>query len=93
MAFMTAYPPKEKAAPLSGPIKTRADARRVYGEIVAKLASITDKAALDTYLLTVGEELIEYREQLPNYWLGDGADFHGLGKEIQRAWNRVNADW
>lgn len=93
MAFMAAYPPKQKAAPLTGPIKTRAEARRVYSEIVAKLALITDKAELDVYLLTVGEELIEYREQLPNYWLGDGADFYGLEKEIRRAWNRVNADW
>lgn len=93
MAFMTVYPPKERAARLSGPIKTRAEARTVYSQIVAKLASITDRSELDRYLMTVGEELIEYKEQLPNYWLGDGADFHGLEKEISRAWNRVTADW
>jgi hypothetical protein len=93
MAFMTVHPPKERAAPLSGPIKTRAEARTIYSQIVAKLAAIYSRAELEIYLMTVGEELIEYKEQLPNYWLGDGADFQGLEKEIRRAWNRVTADW
>lgn len=93
MAFMSAREPRERPEPLTGPIRTRAEARKLYADIVAELGGIGDQETLEVYLMTIGEELIEYREQLPFYWEGDGDDFKGLDREIKQAWNRCTAVW
>lgn len=93
MAFMQAYEPRERPAPLTGPIKRRADARIVYARIVQEMGDITDRDTLEIYLLTIGEELIQFENELPFFWEGDGEDFAGLDKEIKKSWLRVNAEW
>ena len=89
MPFME-LPKPERPAPLTGPIRTRAEARKIYAGIVDELQAIGDQTQLECYLMTIGEELIEYREQLPFFWEGDGEDFAGLDNEIKRAWARCS---
>lgn len=92
MAFMA--PPKpERPAPLTGAIKRRADARKVYAEIVSELQACGDRETLEIYLMTVSEPLQQFEDELPFLWEGDGFDFHGLQGEIRKAWQRVNAEW
>lgn len=92
MAFMTRHEPRERPAPLTGPIKRRNDARIKYGEIVTELEDISDVETLEIYLLTIGEELIQFENELPYFWNG-GDMFDGLDAEIKKAWRRVNASW
>lgn len=75
-----------RPAPLvAGPMTTRAQARTVYAGIIAELAACDDRDALDLYLMTIGEELIQFERELEFLWTGDGADFAGLDNEIRRA--------
>ena len=91
MPFMEAYEPREKRLPLTGPIKRRADARVIYGEIVSELQGCDDRDTLEIYLMTIGEQLLQFETELDFYWSGDGADFIGLDAEIKRAWAKF--DW
>ena len=93
MPFMESHQPRERPAPLTGPIKTRANARTVYAEIVSELRACEDRETLEIYLMTVSEPLQQFEEELPFLWEGDGDDFHGLQGEIQKAWRRVSAEW
>ncbi len=92
MAFME-RPKPERPAPLQGPIKRRADARKVYAEIVAELRACEDQDTLEIYLMTVSDPLQQFEEELAFLWEGDGLDFHGLQGEIRKAWQRVTADY
>lgn len=92
MAFMTAAKP-ERPAPLTGAIKTRANARTVYSEIVAELRACDDRDTLEVYLLTVSEPIQQFEQELDFLWNGDGEDFIGLDGEIKKAWRRVSAEW
>lgn len=92
MAFMERSK-SEKPAPLTGPIKRRADARVVYNEIVQELRACGDRETLEIYLMTVSEPLQQFEEELTFLWEGDGFDFHGLQGEIRKAWQRVTAEW
>lgn len=92
MPFMERQKP-ERPAPLTGPIKRRADARAVYAEIVAELAACEDRETLEIYLMTVSEPIQQFEDELPFLWEGDGFDFTGLQGEIRKAWRRVTADW
>lgn len=92
MAFMERSKP-ERPAPLTGPIKKRADARTIYREIVEELHACEDRQTLEIYLMTVSEPLQQFEEELPFLWEGDGFDFCGLQGEIRKAWQRVNAEW
>ena len=74
---------------LTGPIKTRADARKMYAEIVAELNACEDQSTLETYLFTIGEEVIQFENELDWFWNGDGFEFIGLDQEIKAAWQRV----
>ena len=85
MPFMTVAEPRTAPARLTGKIATRAEARRVYAEIVAELNACEDKDTLDVYLMTIGEELIQFENELDFLWSGDGEDFLGLDNEIKRA--------
>jgi hypothetical protein len=93
MAFMKAHEPYQRPAPLEGGIKRRADARRIYGEIVTEMSGIEDKDTLEIFLITVAEPLIQFEAELPFFWDGDGQDFIGLDQEIKRAWRRCTAEW
>ena len=92
MAFME-RPQSGRPPPLTGPIKKRADARKIYAEIVAELQACGDQTTLETYLMTVSEPLQQFEDELPFLWEGDGFDFHGLQGEIRKAWKRVTAEW
>lgn len=93
MPFMSPHQPYERPAPLTGPLKTRAEARLKYAEIVAEMEGIGDRDTLEIFLMTVREPLIQFEDELPFLWEGDGKDFAGLDKEIKKAWRRVTADW
>lgn len=93
MAFMAVPNTSARPEPLTGPIKRRADARKVYTEIVSELRACGDRDTLEVYLMTVGEPLIQFEQELPFLWEGDGFDFKGLQGEIQAAWQRVTAEW
>lgn len=83
------------AAPLLGPIKTRAASRERYVEIVGELAAREHIEDLEIYLLSIRPELLQFEGDLPQYWEGDGNDFPGLRKEIERARVRLDdgLDW
>lgn len=91
MAFMTKEAPP-KRQPLTGPIRTRAEARTIYSQIVGELNACDDRDTLDIYLMTIGEELIQFERELDFLWGGDGADFIGLDAEIRKATARFG-DW
>jgi hypothetical protein len=89
-------PVKRKPEPLSGkPYKTRAEARVGYGNIVRELHACGDADQLAAYLGTIQDELMQFRNELPDAWAGDGGDFLGLDKEIKRMEAEVggNGDW
>lgn len=81
--------PRQAPPKLTGPIRTRAEARIVYSNIVRELHACDDQDTLEIYLMTVGEELIQFQDELEFLWNGDDDDFPGLDKEIKAAWNRV----
>ncbi len=90
MAFMSAQQPYERPAPLTGPLKTRAEARTRYSEIVADLRTVTDDFELDGFLMDLNIELFQFENELPFLWDGDGQDFPGLEQEIEWARARVS---
>jgi len=80
----------KRAEPLSkGPMKTRAEARTTYGEIVRELHGCEDSSTLDAYLTTMKPTLDQYEAELPDAWNGDGQDFRGMRAEIEDAKNRI----
>lgn len=83
---------RQKAKPLTGPIPTRAEARRVYQQIVAELEGCDDATTLDLYLMTIGEELIQFQGELDHLWNAHG-EFAGLATEIQNAIARTGSDF
>ena len=96
MPFMSANQPYERPAPLTGPIKTRAEARTKYSAIVEDLRTVTDEHELDGFLMDMKIELFQFESELPFLWEGDGQDFPGLEKEIEWARARVSrlqAEW
>lgn len=89
MPFMSVNEPRERPIPLTGPILTRAEARKVYSTIVMELNGCEDQDTLEIYLMTIGEELIQFQNELDYLWTGDGGDFLGLDREVQNAWARM----
>jgi len=79
---------------LVGVIKTRAEARARYGQLVAGLHECASKQTLNDYLFSIRAETVQYRAELPQYWEGED-DFLGFRKEIERAFVRVDVglDW
>jgi len=78
-------PARPKPEALTGPMKTRAEARSKYGEIVRELQACADEDQLTAYLDTVNGEIAQFERELPEAWKGDGADFKGLRWEIDQA--------
>jgi len=87
MPFMD-VPGRTRPAPLTGPIKRRADARVIYDQIVSEMEACEDRDTLEIYLMTVGEELIQFERELEFFWNGDGEDFLGLNREIAKSYAR-----
>jgi len=77
---------KTRKPPLQGPIKTRAALRTACGAFVSELHGCADTDMLDEFLAT--PDAIALVEQVSAesefMWKGDGADFLGLEKEIER---------
>lgn len=88
MPFMSVAEPRTAPPRLTGKIKTRAEARQIYAGIVDELEACDDKETLEIYLMTIGEEIIQFREELDFLWTGDGADFVGLDREIKAAFDK-----
>lgn len=87
MPFMD-VPGRTRPTPLTGPIKRRADARVIYDQIVCEMEACEDRDTLEIYLMTVGEELIQFERELEFFWNGDGGDFLGLNREIAKSYAR-----
>lgn len=85
-------PPRGAPPKLTGPILTRAAARKVYGEIISELRACDDRETLEIYLMTVGEELLQFENELQFLWEGDGEDFAGLDQEIKRAFSSLESE-
>lgn len=71
-------------ARLIGVIKTRAEARMRYSEIVDELNACDDSYMLDGFLSSIAQELVQFRAELDFLWEGEG-DFLGLSNEIEQA--------
>lgn len=93
MPFMTIGEPRSQPPKLTGPVKTRAEARKVYAQIISELTACEDEDTLNAYLMTIGEELIQFENELDYLWSGDGADFLGLSEEIRLASLRCAVFW
>jgi hypothetical protein len=77
---------RRRAPPLAGPIKTRAAFRVACGEFVRELHACEDEDALEAFLSTDDAKALceQAQAEVRYYWEGDGADFLGLEKEIDR---------
>lgn len=75
---------REKPAPLTGPIKTRAELRNACGEFVRELHGCGDEDMLDIVLVDQKALIEQVRTEKPEWYHGDGADFLGLEGEIKK---------
>lgn len=74
-----------RPAPLKGPIKTRAEIRTRYGELVRDLHGCGDTDMLEVVLADNKALIDQIEDESPHNWNGDGADFLGLKAEIEAA--------
>lgn len=82
-------PPPEPASekrqpPLKGPIKTRAAVRIAYGNFCSELEACADEDMLEALLDAEAPLIEQIRDEAPFLRDGDGADFLGLNREIDR---------
>lgn len=82
---------KHHPAPLIGAIRTRREAMEVYVQIIAAMNHCASVAALQAYLDETEKTLLQFHAELDFLWTGDGADFAGLDKEIERAFEAAEA--
>lgn len=75
---------------LIGAMKTRGEARERYTEIVGSLKACASRAELDRYLDSIGTDIRQFHAELEFLWKGDGDEFAGLQREIERAHVRVD---
>jgi hypothetical protein len=76
-------------AKLLGPIKTRAEMRNRYNEILALMAACETVMALEELLSGLSADITQFHAEHEFFWSGDG-DFLGLEREIERARARVD---
>ena len=79
--------PEAKATrqpPLQGPIKTRAAVRAAYGNFCRELEACADDDMLEALLEAEKPLIDQIRAEAPFLRDGDGADFLGLEREIDR---------
>jgi hypothetical protein len=75
---------EHKRQPLKGPIKTRAGVRTAYGNFCRELEACADEEMLEALLAAEKPLIDQIRDEAPFLRDGDGADFLGLEKEIER---------
>ena len=78
-------------ARLVGPTKLRADLRDRYALAVAELQTVTTREGLEACVEAHGSTIRQIAAEMEFLWRGDGNDFLGLEKEIERATARVDA--
>lgn len=78
-------------ARLLGPTKTRAEATQIYTGLVGELRACRDLAALRTLLAASEPTILQIHAELEFLWFGDGQDFLGLNREIEDAFEAVEA--
>lgn len=76
---------KRKVEPLTGPMKTRAEARVKYGDIVRDLHACGDPEMLSAFIQSESDVLSQFERELPQAWNGDGMELLGLRQEIANA--------
>lgn len=76
---------------LIGVTKTRAEARAIYVELVGKLQAVRSLPALHNCLAENRMSILQIQAELEFLWFGDGADFPGLEREIEQAFETVEA--
>lgn len=81
----------EQPKPLVGKHKTRAEAKAAYAEIVVELRQFSSRVELEAYLGSISADILQFHAELDFLWEGDGEDFLGLEREIERAFETVEA--
>lgn len=77
-------PIRKQPERLKGPIKTRAELRTACGAFVRDIHSCDDLEQFEALVASHKALIDQVREEHPFFWDGDGADFLGLAKEIDR---------
>ena len=77
-------------AALVGPVKTRSLIRDRYALAVAELAGVATQQALEVCLEAHVSTITQIHAEMEFLWTGDGNEFLGLEKEIERATARVD---
>lgn len=78
-------------AKLIGITKTRAEARAVYTALVGELHAARSLRELEAVLQTRKLEILQIQAEMEFLWFGDGHDFLGLEREIEIAFETVEA--
>lgn len=78
--------------PLKGPIKTRAELRIACGNFVRELKACGDDEMLSAFLEENRALVRQVEDEAEFFWLGDGADFIGMKREIEEQATLVGAD-
>ncbi len=76
---------------LVGPAKTRSLLRDRYDLAAKELQAVATPQALEAALEAHNSTILQIHAEMEFLWLGDGNDFLGLEKEIERARARVDA--
>jgi hypothetical protein len=78
-------------AKLIGITKTRAEARAVYVALVGELLACRTLNQLQDVLAARRLEILQIQAEMEFLWFGDGHDFLGLEREIETAFETVEA--
>lgn len=79
------------ARPLVGPMATRGLARQRFEVIVVELSLCSTPDEVRHCLGQHASSITQFKAELEFLWLGDGFEFLGLEREIERAIARVDA--
>jgi hypothetical protein len=77
-------PTRQQPERLKGPIKTRAELRTACGDFVREIHSCGDLDQFEALIASKRALIDQVQAEHKLYWEGDGADFLGLRKEIER---------
>jgi hypothetical protein len=81
----------ERPAALIGVIKTRREARLAYNELVGRIRSCRRRSVLEQCLAEAEPQILQVHAEMPFFWHGDGEEFVGLEREIEAAFETVEA--
>lgn len=80
-----------RSTPLIGVIKTRREARLAYDDLAAAIQTCRTRLALEECLAGAEATILQFHAELPFFWEGDGEEFAGLEREIEIAFETVEA--